>query len=893
MRILEKFRLRLRSLFFRTRAERELEDEIRFHLEAQIAENVALGMSPHEARAAAIRALGGVPQIEEACRDTRATAAWEGFLRDLQHGARLLRKNPAYAASSIAVLALGIAATTAIFSAAYGVLLRPLPFSEPDRLVRLWDTFGNPGNLAPVSFPNFRDWRAWNQSFPAMAVFQEGNTVLTGSGEPTPLQTLAASANFLDLLGVRPALGRTFRAEEDHPDANNGAGSVILSDRLWRSRFGADPSIIGARITLGSQPSVVVGVMPPGFNTYTGSGEIDVWTTLAGLERVRPGMTRPYSEERGISNLNAIGRLKPGVSLERARADMARVASLLMRNYPADDSSEGVAMESLQQSAAAHVHPMLLVLLWAAAAVLLIACADASGLALARVTGRQREISVRAAIGAGKWRIIRQLLAESLVLASCGAAAGVMLASLFVRFLAVFLQLAPDDVRLSWPALAFAMAAAALSAIVFSLAPAIHALRFDVLHGLKEAAASVTASASQKRLQNVLAAGQIALAMVLLSACGLLALNMIHLQSAGLGFEPQHALTFQIGLPTARYPQSGRFRFADELTASLRAIPGVLSASASTQMPFRSFVPRTVLDNVDGKPIEVRNRRGIVYSPITPDYFQTLGIPLRRGRAFTANDTAAAPAVVILNEAAVRRYFGAVDPIGRQVTPEMWNGTGSATQPRMVVGVVGDVKLQHAGEEPLEAIYWPMAQIASETVYWIAMRTAGDPLTAAGAAREQLRRIDPNMPFFQASPLSAAVESSFLQPRYNTALVAFFAALALVLTAVGLYGNIAYSVSQRRREIGIRIALGAGKDRVLRQFVRGGLAMGVAGVAIGLGFAKAASRIMRSLVFGAPVDEPLAFAFSAGVAILVALLASYLPARRAARIDPVNALRND
>jgi putative ABC transport system permease protein len=893
MRTFDKLRLRLRSLFLRSRAERELEDEIRFHLESQIAENTGLGMSPCQARAAALRAMGGVPQIEEACRDTRATAAWEGFLRDLRHGARLLRKNPAYAASSIAVLALGIAATTAIFSAAYGVLLRPLPFPESDRLVRLWDTFGNPGNLAPVSYPNFRDWRAWNQSFSAMAAFQEGNTVLTGSGEPTPLQSIAASASFLDLLGVRPALGRTFRVEEEHPGANNGAGSVILSDRLWRARFGADPSMVGVRITLGGQPFVVIGVMPPGFNTFTGSGDIDVWTTLAGLERVRPGMTRPFSEERGISNLNTIGRLKRGVSLEQARADMARVASLLMRNYPADDSSEGVALEGLQQSASAHVRPMLLVLLWAAAAVLLIACADASGLALARVTGRQREISVRAAIGAGKWRIIRQLLAESLVLAFCGAAAGVMLAILLARCLTVFLQLAPGDVSISWPALAFASLAAALSAIVFSLAPAIHALRFDLLHGLKEASASVTASSGQKRLQNALAAGQIALAMVLLTACGLLSLNMIHLRSAGLGFDPQRAFTFQIGLPTARYPQSDRFRFADELTAKLRAVPGVLSVSASTQMPFRGFVPRTVLSNVAGKPVDRRNRIGIVYSSITPDYFRALGIPLKRGRAFTANDDATAPPVVVLNEAAVRHYFGNVDPIGLQVTPEMWNGSGSATLPRTVVGVVGDIALRRAGEKPLEVIYWPMPQIASETVYWISMRTAGDPLTVAGAAREQLRHMDRNMPFFQASPLSAAVESSFLQPRYNTALVAFFAVLALVLTAVGLYGNIAHSVSQRKHEIGIRIALGAGKDRVQRQFLRGGLAMGVAGVGIGLVFAKVASRIMRSLVFGASVDEPLAFAFSAAVAIAVAVLASYLPARRAARIDPMNALRND
>ncbi len=893
MRALAKLRLRLRSLVYPGRAERELDDEIHFHLEAQIAENAALGMTPPEARAAALRDLGGLPQIEEACRDTRGTSAWEGSLRDLRHGARLLRKNPAYAASSICVLALGIAAATAIFSAAWSVLLRPLPFPAPDRIVRLWDTFGNPGNLAPVSYPNFRDWRVWNESFTTMAAFQEGNTVLTGWGEPTPLQTIAGSASFLDVLGIRPALGRNFRTEEERPGANDGADSVILSDRLWRGRFGASASIIGSRVTLGRKPYVVIGVLPPAFNTFTGSGETDVWTTLAGSERVWPGMKRPLNEERGISNLNVIGRLKPGVSLERARADMGRVAALLERNYPADNPHEGVAIESLQNAATDHLRPMLVVLLWGAAAVLLIACADVSGLALARITGRQREISVRSAMGAGKWRIARQLLAESLLLAACGAAAGVLLANLFVRFLTVFLQLAPGAFVVSWPALAFACAISALSAIVFSLVPAVHALRFDPLHGLNEAAANVTPSARQKRLQSALAAGQIALAMVLLSACGLLALNMIHLQSADLGFDPQRTFTFQIGLPSARYPQSDHARFVNQLIAGLRGIPGAQAVSASTQMPFRSFVPRTVLDSVDGKPIELRDRRGIVYSPITPDYFSALNIPLRRGRAFTANDIASTAPVVILNEAAVRRYFGKADPIGRPIEPEMWNGSGSSTQPRTVVGVVGDIKLQRAGERPLETVYWPMAQIPSETVYWIAIRTAGDPLTLAAAAREQLRRMDREMPFYEASPLAAAVESSFLQPRYNTALVAFFAVLALLLTAVGLYGNIAYSVSQRTHEIGIRLALGAGRDGVLRQFVRTGLAMAVAGVAIGLAFAKGATRIMHSLVFGASLDEPVTFAFSAGVLIAVALAASYIPARRAACIDPMRALRND
>ena len=891
MRQLEKLRLRFRSLFLRSRAEHELEDEIRFHLEAQIAEFTALGMTAREARAAALRALGGVQQIQEKCRDARGTAVWDGFIRDLHHGIRLLRKKPGYAAASIFVLALGISASTAIFSAAYAVLLRPLPLPEPQRLMRLWDTFGYPGNLAPVSYPNFRDWRAWNRTFSGLAAYQEGSFILIGSGAPLPLQSMSASANLFDVLSVRPAIGRSFTIADETPGGNGGADSVIISDRLWRSRFGAAPDIIGTKIN--RERYVIVGVMPPGFKSYAGGGDTDIWFTTANAARVRPGMPRPLTEERQISNWDVIGRLRPAVTTDQARADMQRVATLLERNYPADDPHEGVAVESLQAVVARGLRPMLIVLLWAAAALLLIACADVSGLALARVASRQREISVRAAIGAAKWRIVRQLLAESLVTAACGVALALPLATVLARFLGDFLQLEPGAINISWPALAFAVTAAVVCAIVFSLAPAIYAMRFDPLRGLKEAAANVTASQSKTRARTALAGAQMALAMVLLSACGLLALNILHLQRASLGFDARHTLTFPVALPIARYPQTDRARAIDELIANLRAIPGIESASVSTQMPFRSFIPRTVLENVDGKPIPLRNRQGIVYSPITPDYFRTLGIPVTRGRAFKESDTANSAPVVILNRAAVRRYFRETDPIGREVTPEMWNGAGSTTQPRTVVGVVGDLALQHAGQEPLPTIYWPLAQIPSEGSYWVAIRTAGDPLSVTSAARDALRGFDRDMPFYQAAPLSAAVESSFLQPRYNTALVAFFAILALLLTAAGLYGNIAYSVSERTREIGIRIALGAKRERVLRQFLRGGFAMALAGVVIGLAFSKAAASVMKSLVFGASLDEPVTFAVSAAVLIAVALAASYLPARRAARIDPMRALRND
>jgi predicted permease len=891
MRALQRLRLRLRSLFRRSRVERELAEELSFHLEEQVAENRAAGMSAAEARFAALRVLGGVSQIQEECRDTRMTTIIEDFVRDFRHALRVMRKNPAFASASIVVLALGIGANTAIFSVANAILFRPLPFPEPQRLVRLWDNYGTPGNLGPVSYPNFKDWRSWNHSFSAMAAFAERGLVLTGAGDATPLQTLAASANFFDVLGVQPALGRKFLPEEDAPGANNGLDSAIISDRLWRRQFVGDAAVLGRSITLSGRSFTVVGVMPPGFDTYTGSDETDVWTTIAVYSRASPGAPRALIEERQIDFFSTVARLQPGVSETQAQADMDRIAGLLTQAYPADDPKEGASMKNLQASATGDVRPMLLVLLSAAGVVLLIACADVSGLALARVTRRQRELSVRAAIGAGRWRLLWQMLVESLTLASFGAVLGVGLASVASRFLVVFLQLPAARVALDWTALVFATGAAILSAIVFSLAPAIHASRFDLIHGLKEAALNVTGSLRHKRLQSALVVGQIALAMVLLSACGLLTLNLIHLERAELGFEPRNVLTFPVALPSARYPQTARARFLDELTSRLKAIPGVESAAAGVRIPFRGGMARTVLSNVAGQPIELAKRTGILYSPITPQYFQSLGIPVKAGREFTPADTESSAPVVILNEAAAKRYFGSVNPVGQEVQPEMWNGSGSATKPRMVVGVVGNAKARLQSGEPAIEVYWPVSQIPSESSFVMVVRTAGDPLTVFGAAREQLRQMDHNLPYYAVEPLAATVSSALSQPRYNTALISLFAVLAVILTGVGIYGVIAYSVSQRTHEIGIRIALGARPREVLGQFLWGGFAMGVGGVAIGLVIAKGATRLMRTLVFGVSLDEPVTFALSAALLIAVALAASYLPARRATRVDPIRALR--
>jgi predicted permease len=822
------------------------------------------------------------------CAQARLTG--EAMWNDFRYAARIVRKNPGFAAMAVLALALGVGVNTAVFTIFNAVVLSPLPFPQSRQLVRLWDSFGTAGNFQPVSYPSFEDWRGWNQTFSAIAAFTGSTSVLTGAGDPVRLSGIAASANLFEVLGVQPVLGRRFLPEEDRPRANRGVDSVILGDRVWRETFGGSRDILGRVITLGGRPYSVVGVMPPKVDMRAGPPDPDFWTTIAPLADPAPGQARPVTAERTMSFLNAIGRLKPGVTAAQAQSDMDHVAALLMQAYPKDNPKAGIIVKDLQETAAGNVRPVLVLLLAAAALVFLIACADIAGLVLARATGRRREMLLRAAIGAGQWRIVRQLLAESIVLAGAGAAVGLWLATLVDRLLAAVLGLDRTTPALDLRVLGFTLAAALVAAAFFSLAPALHYMGADLMSGLRVSSGTVSESRRQSRTHAAMVVVQTALAMVLLGGSGLLSASLWKLNRVELGFAPEHVLTFPVSLPGARYPQEQRAPFFGELTAGLRQMPGVQAAAAGGQLPLQGMISRTVIGSVAGRPVR---RAGVAFASITPDYFRALGIAVVRGRAFDERDSRGSAPAVILNQAAARRYFGANDPVGQTVTPEMWNGSGSSTQPRTVVGVVADVKLQGVDVGTPACIYWPIAQVPSDATLYVTVRTGGEPGALIGAVREQLRGLDKDLPLYDVQPLARYVAGSLERARNTAVLVGLLAGLALLLTAIGLYGVIAYSVARRTREIGIRMALGARRGHVLRRFLAHGLAMTVLGVALGIPAAIASSLFLRGMLFGVAGQQPAILGAGALLMIAIAAAASYLPARRAVRVDPMTALRQD
>jgi len=868
------------TLFRKKQTEQQLDDELRSYLELTTAENVRRGMTPAKAAQQARRDLGGMEQVKENVRDVRVGASLETFLQDVRYAIRSLRKNPSFAAIAILTLALGIGANTTIFSVVNGVLLKPLPYPNPGRLITLWETHPVWGRFLSVAPANFYDWREQNRSFDKMAALNAyPDYILTGTGEPHRLTGADVTADFFPLLGVKMALGRGFQAAEDH--------AVVLSYSTWERYFGARPEIVGTQVRLNDQSFTVVGVLPRDFSLvskpsdFQARGQFDVWTNL-GLN------SPPEAWLRGTHPLNVFGRLKPGVPLQQAQADLDRIAANLRHLYPDDNKDKGIVAIPMEEHAVANVRTALFTLLAAVAMVLLIACANIANLLLTRAAARQKEMALRAALGASRRRLAQQLLTESAVLASVGALLGLALTlwsvPALVRHLPADLPRA-SGISVDGPVLAFTTLIALATGILFGLVPLVQSR--DVRLNARGV------SSGQSRLRSALIVGQVSLALVLLAGAGLMTRSLRALLQVSPGFRTGNILTARLSLPR-RYANGYKFGtgahrqisvFQRALADRVRAIPGVESLGFTSHLPLagtnndwsffiegRPPKPPGVFDSTD-------------YRPVTAGYFETIGIPIKSGRSFEARDDEDHALVVIVNEAMARQFWPGENPVGQRLKfgDENW---------RTIVGIAGDVHHEGLAIAPVPEMYIPWGQVPNVEVRPIlVVRSLIDPASLTSAVRKAVAEVDRGVPMDHVATMQQIVSGSVSESRFRTTAIALFALLALFVASIGLYGVMSYLVSQRTREFGIRMAVGATRGAVLRQVLQQGAKLAAIGVAIGLAAAALFGRLIASLLYRVkPLDAPTLV----GVSILlaaVALLASYIPARRAANADPMDSLR--
>jgi putative ABC transport system permease protein len=813
------------------------------------------------------------------------------FLQDLRYGVRMLAKSPGFTAITVLILALGIGANTAIFSVVNAVLLRPLAFDQADQLVAINGTntrlnTKSRENRFSVSYPDFEDWRAQNQVFDKMAVYESSNFTFTNGREATHVLGAVVSADLFPLLRARPALGRTFLAKEDEP----GNRVVLLSHALWQRSFGGDPTVLGRTIKLDAHDYEVVGVMPPAFQFPVQNDPVDIWTTI-GVERNTEG-GEPATAQRSNHFLQAIARLKPGVSLEQAQANLDTIAAALTRAHPDSNAHSGVAATPLLNDLVDNVQPALLILFGAAGCVLLVACLNVANLLIARSMTREREISIRAALGAGRGRIVRQLLTESVVLAAIGGGAGLLLAIWGVESLASFLpanfprvtQLAPDG-----RVLAFAFAVSILIGCLAGIMPAWRASQPNLSMSLNDAGRGSTEGTRGLNLRSALVVVEIVLALVLLTAGGLLVQSFLRLQQVKPGFDPHNLLTARVLLPDAAYPKPIQAAaFYQKLLARVSTLPGVRSASAAMPMPLSGN--EIVLDfQIEERPVPQGQSPQTHFCIVALDYFRTMRIPLLKGRDFTERDDTNAPAVAIVTESFAREFFPGQNAIGKRITPA---GSPDPNPPpvREIVGIVADMKFRGLRSPATPEVYVPHAQFAIGRLGVIA-RTENEPLSLLPALRSAVAEFDKDVPVYNPKTMEQYLASSVAQPRLNAMLVGLFSAVALVLSAAGIYGVMSYSVTQRTQEIGIRLALGAQRHDVLRLIVGQGVKLIALGVAVGLIAAFLATRLLAGLLYGVETTDLPTMTGVALLLALVAALACWLPARRASALDPMIALR--
>lgn len=854
--------------------EQDVDKELQFHLEMRTEDLIEEGMAPAAAREEALRRFGDLGKITHTCRDIgkkREKEMWwielsTELRQDLGYALRQMAKAPLFTLIAILTLALGIGATTAIFSVADAVVLRPLPFSEPDRLMRLWETNPQTDSFSS-SDPNFLDWRQANRSFTDMAAIRYSTPSLIGDGEPVRLTAAAVTASLFPVLGARPAIGRTFLPEEDRPGGNTQV--VVLSHRLWQSRFGADPGILGKSLRLEGQSYRVIGVMPAGF-AFPDWAEL--WIPLA----------PDASAERDDKWLDVIARLKPGVTVEQARADLGSIARRLEERYPDSNRTWGVRIVPFQEwLVGPQVTQTMLVLLGAVGLLLLMACVNVSNLLLARATLRGREMGVRSALGAGRARLIRQLLTESVLLAACGALAGLGVAHGAVRLLRAFGPAGVprlDEVSLDGRVLAFTLVTALVTGLLFGLVPALQASRTDLYALLQQGGRA--AIAAGRRLRDALVVGELAMAMMLLIGAGLMIGSFLRLQRADTGFDVDGVLTVQVELPAAEYPDERRHLFFSEALARISSLPGVRAAGATNTAPFGNFQP-----NINFV-VEGREMRGpedfqsADWRSVTPGFFRALGIPLRRGRLLTEADRAGAQDVVVITQTMADRLWPGEDPIGRRI---QWGGQdgGALT----IVGVVGDIRDLDIAEDARQVLILPYQQIPWPQMTLV-IKTAGPQAGLAAAIRREIRAVDGDLPIPEVQPLRQSLSNAVAAPRFRMLLFGIFAAVALVLATVGVYGVMMFAVAQRTREIGVRLALGARPWSVVGLVLRRGLLLTLLGVGLGWAGAFGLTRFLASLLYGTAPTDATTFAAVALLLAGVATAAGYVPARKAAAIDP-------
>ena len=808
----------------------------------------------------------------------------DALLQDVRYGLRRLRAAPAFAATVILTLALGIGANTAIFSVVNALLLRPLPYAEPGRLVTIEHRYPGLDDMkAPVSAAGFADYQANTRSFAAMAVETGWGPNLTGVGEPERLTGARVSGRFFPTLGVAPLLGRALRPDEDQPGRNQ---VVVLSHGLWLRLFGGEPGAVGRTMQLNGESYEVVGVMPPGFRDFF-NRRAELWTPLA----LPPDR---YTDGQWTNEwLNLVARLKPGVTEEQARTEMRTHADALRQRFPDDFPDRwSLLVTSLAEKGSGDTRPALLVLLGAVGFVLLIACANVANLLLARGASRMREVAVRSALGAPRRALVRQLLVESLLLALAGGLAGLLVGAAAVRALVAWnpgdLPWA-SDIRVDGLVLAFTAGVAVLTGILFGLVPAVQTSRSDLQTVIKEGGRGVHAERGGRTLRRALVVAEVALALVLLAGSGLLLKSFARLQRVDPGFVPERLLTFAVALPAARYPSdTQRIAFFDQLFPRLAALPGVRAAGGTSVLPFGgnwstgSFTVEgfTPAEDEPGPWGDIRI--------VSPDFLQALGAPLRRGRHLTPDDGPGRPRVAVVDEEMVRRYWPDADPIGKRIT----FGPDSAPAWIEIVGVVGHTMHEGLDADARVQLYLPYAQ-RNPGQLTVALRTTGDPARLTAAARSAVRAIDPDQPIANVRTMEELVDTSLGGRRLAAVLLAVFAGVALLMAAVGIYGVMSFAVAQRTRELGVRVALGASRASVLRLVVRQGMGLVLLGVAIGAAGALGLTRLIASQLYAVRSTDPATFGLVALALVATALVAILVPAARAMRLDPVAALRDE